>query len=229
VTDTVLPLAAATAFFSLLHVIALVRVEPVYPRAFKLSRGLAALILTALGVAAFVSALPHWKEAFLYRHADGDWMRIGLLAVCGHLLADFLWMALGRWKYAIRPRKDLILHHGLGVLGFGAALYLRIGYAVALLTMITELLPVTTGLNAWAKRIKRQPLVDAADRARLYLLAGLRLPLWSFLLVLVALALLGGRSGDLQAAYLVALAGLAGLVVLDLYWVRKCRQHVDFY
>lgn len=176
--DTWLPLLGTFSFFTFLHILAIVRVEPVFPRAFKLSRGLSAALLTLLGLGAFIDGFPHWDEAFLYHHdRSGDWMRFGMLAVYGHLLADLAWMVVGKFRFNIQPRLDLILHHLLGVVGFGVALYLRIGYALALLTMITEILPVTTGINAWGKRIAVQGVVDAADRARLHVLAWLRLPL----------------------------------------------------
>jgi hypothetical protein len=228
-TDTWLPLFGFTAFFAALHLVALVRLEPVYPRAFKLSRGAAALILTSLGLAALIGGRAHWREAFLYHQAADDWMRLGLLVVYGHLLADFLWMAIGRYRYGIKPRKDLIIHHGLGVIGFGAALVLEIGYAFALLTMITELLPLTTGINAWGKRIALPVVVEVADRARLHVLAWLRLPLWLGLFGLVVLAIIGGPTDGMRPAYLVAGAGLVGLIGLDIYWIGKCRERTDFY
>lgn len=156
-------------------------------------------------------------------------MRTGLLAVFGHLLADFAWMAVGKWKYGISPRKDLIIHHGLGVIGFGAALVLGIGYAFGLLTMITEVLPLTTGVNAWGKRIAVTRVVVVADRARLHVLAWLRLPLWISLLVLVTKTLIEGTEEGMFLAYLVAGFGLISLIALDICWVQKCRAHVDFY
>ena len=226
---TLLPRAGYVGFFLLLHVLALARVEPVFPRAFKLSRAAAALVLTALGIAALISAAPHWRTAFLYLHTDGDWMRQGLLVVYGHLLADFVWMGVGMRRFKIRPRKDLILHHLLGVVGFGVALWLKVGYAVALITMITELLPVTTGLDAWGKRIAAPGLTAAACRARLHVLAWLRLPLWLLLFAAVLHVLLRGDPGDLTVAFGVAAAGLASLVALDSYWIHKCLQDVDFY
>ncbi len=228
-TDTFWPIIGFTAIFVLLHVLAILRVEPAYTRAFKLSRGGAAFILTLLGISALIGGFGHWREAFLYRHAEGDWMRIGLLAVYGHLIADFIWMAVGKYKYGIQPRIDLILHHGLGLVGFGAALVLGIGYAFGLLTMITEMMPLTTGINAWGKRIAVERVVDAADRARLHVLAWLRLPLWSSLFVLVVMSLIRGAEGGLFIAYLVAGTGLLGLISLDLYWMGKARQRVDFY
>ncbi len=226
---TALPLVGYVALFTLLHVLALARLEPVFPRAFKLSRAAAALLLTLLGFAALLDALPHWRTAFLYRHEEHDWMRQGLLMVYGHLLADFLWMGVGWRRFQIRPRKDLMLHHALGLVGFGVALALHVGYAIALMTMITELLPVTTGMDAWGKRTASAALSAAASRARLHVLAWLRIPLWMLLLGLVLHVLLRGAPGSLQAAYLVAAGGLVALIALDGYWIRKCLQNVDFY
>lgn len=231
--DTWLPVLGFTAFFVFLHVLTLSRFEPVYPRAFKLSRAGAAAILTALGTGALIGGFEHWSEAFLYRQSKDDWMRTGLLVVYGHLLADFIWMWVGARYHGIKPRKDLMIHHGLGVIGFGAALVLEIGYAFGLLTMITELLPLTTGVNAWGKRVAMPRIVTAADRARLYVLAFLRIPLWSALFVLVAIALFadGGSAvaDGLQPAYWFAAIGLMGLLSLDVFWIGKCRQNVDFY
>ncbi|MDA1260995.1 MAG: hypothetical protein O3A20_10290 [Planctomycetota bacterium] len=227
--DTLLPLIGYVGFFVLLHVLALARVEPVFPRAFKLSRAAAAVVLTALGIAALISAAPHWRTAFLYRHQDGDWMRQGLLVVYGHLLADFVWMYVGLRRFKIQPRKDLIIHHLLGVIAFGVALWLKVGYAVALITMITELLPVTTGLDAWSKRIAAPGLTAAASRARLHVLAWLRLPLWLLLFAMMIHVLLRGDPGDLAPVFGLAAGGLACLVALDAYWIRKCLQDVDFY
>jgi hypothetical protein len=138
-------------------------------------------------------------------------------------------MAVGKYKYGITPRKDLIIHHGLGVVGFGAALVLEIGYAFALLTMITELLPLSTGVNAWGKRIAVSRVVEASDRARLHVLAWLRLPLWTSLFALVVLTLIHGAEPGMLIAYIVAGTGLVGLISLDVFWMGKCLRHVDFY
>lgn len=223
-SDTWGPILGFTIFFVALHVLAVLRVEPVYSRAFKLSRAGAALILTTLGISAFVGGFEHWREAFLYRHQQGDWMRIGLLFVYGHLLADFIWMAVGKYKYGITPRIDLIIHHGLGIVGFGAALVLEIGYAFGLLTMVTELLPLSTGVNAWGKRIAVSRVVEASNRARLHVLAWLRLPLWTGLFILVLMTLIKGAESGMLLPYIVSGTGLVGLISLDIFWVGKCLK-----
>jgi len=228
VEGTWLPLLPALAFFLTVHALAL-RLEPRYPRAFKLSRGVAAAVLTAIGLAALISAGSHWDRAFLYRHEPGDWMRTGLLVVYGHLLSDFAWMAWGRLRHGIHPRKDLLIHHALGVLAYGVALLLHVGYALALIAMITEILPVTTGLHAVGQLFHAPVLTGAMERARLHILTWVRLPLWILLLLLDAGILVLGRGGELVAAHAVAAGGLAGLVALDIYWIGKCRERVDFY
>ncbi len=224
-----LALALAWGLFTAVHAVVLSLVEPYWPRAFQISRGLAAVALTALGLAALVDAFPEWPRAFLYRNAPDDWMRQGVAVVLGHLLADFLWMFQGARFHGIRPRRDLIIHHGLGVIGFGASLVLGIGHALALLTMITEILPITTGLNAWARRTGNETLQRRADRLRLHSLAWGRIPLWVFLEVVVLQALIRGEDPGLSLGRWIAAAGLLALLVLDFYWLGKCRQRVDFY
>ena len=182
-------------------------------------------MLTLLGIAALADAYPHWDKAFLYRHPPGDWMRIGLLIVYGHLIADFLWMGWSRWRHAIRPRKDLIIHHGLGLLGYGYALAIDTGYAICLVTMITEVMPVTSGFGALGKTLGRPSMVEAAGRARLQVLTWLRMPVWLALFALVVRVILAGEVPEgLGPAFAVAFCGLLGLMGLDTYWIVKSRQ-----
>ncbi|MGB0685384.1 MAG: hypothetical protein ACPGQD_04245, partial [Planctomycetota bacterium] len=116
------PLLLYLAFFTVLHVVAQGAITRHYHRAFKISRGVAAGILTIIGFTALAFSLDHWRDAFLfaqdYRDGGRDfWMWHGLLIVLAHMLSDFLWMAWGKWRYDITPRKDLMLHHGLGIVG----------------------------------------------------------------------------------------------------------------
>jgi hypothetical protein len=203
-------------------------VEPEYEDAFKLSRGCAAVLLTGLGIAALIDSAGHWRSAFVYPHEKGDWMRLGLLAVYGHLIADLLWMAIARLRLGIRARGDLIIHHTLGLIAFGFALYLHVGYAIALLTMVAEVLPVTTGLTALGKRINSPTLTDAAERLCLHVLAWLRLPTSGLLLVLTIDVFRGGRAGDLYWVFVVVALALIALITLDLCWIRRCRRRAAF-
>lgn len=217
-------LPAFTAAFTAVHVVA-PRIAPDNPRAFAISRGVAAAVLTAVGLAALVDALPMWDTAFLYRHEAGDWMRTGLLVVYGHLIADFLWMGWSRWRHGVVPRKDLIIHHGLGMVAYGYALAIETGYAIALVTMVTEVMPVTSGVGALGKALGHPSMVDAAARARLKVLCWLRMPVWLTLFALVCRVLVLGLVPEgLGPAFGVAFFGLLGLMGLDSYWIVKSRQ-----
>ncbi|KAA3606691.1 MAG: hypothetical protein DWQ01_16885 [Planctomycetota bacterium] len=226
--QTWLPLLGFTAFFLILHAVAM-RWESAWPRAFKLSRGMAAFLLTVLGFAALMAGFEHWPQAFLYHHPEDDWMRLGLLVVMAHLLSDFLWMGVGTYRHGITQRRDLIVHHGVGIVAYAFALHLRVGYALSLVAMTTELMPVTTGLHALGKKMSWDGVVQLSDRARLYLLIGFRLPVWVILFVLVSRVLFLGEPGDLALPFSVALAGTIGLICLDVYWIRKALNNLDFY
>jgi len=181
-----------------------------------------------LGIAALIDGAEHWHSAFVYTHEKGDWMRLGLLAVYGHLIADLVWMAVGRLRLGVHTRVDLIIHHIVGLTAFGFALYLHVGYAIALLTMVAEVLPVSTGLTALGKRIDSPTLIDAGQRLCLHVLAWIRLPLWALLFFLAIDVLRDGRAGDLYWVFMVVAFALIALITLDLCWIRQCRQRAAF-
>jgi hypothetical protein len=182
------------------------------------------ILLVSLGLAALIDGADHWRSAFVYRHQNGDWMDLALLAVYGHLVADCIWMVAGTLWFGMRIRRDLLIHHGLGLIAFGFALYLHVGYAIALIAMTTEVLPVTTGLGALGKHLNLSSLVDVAERLHFHVLAWFRVPLWSLLLLLTIDVLLDNRADDLYLAFVVVASGLVLLIMLDLYWIRECRQ-----
>ncbi len=225
-------LAGATVGFLALHVIFFPRVEASWSRAFQLSRGLAAGLLTVLGSLAFVDSFSRWREAFLWRHGEEDWLRSALLVVCGHLLADLFWMVWSRYFHGMQLRPDLLLHHLLGLAAYGVSIFLEVGHALAMVAMMTEMMPVTTGLHAWARRRGNDLLKSRLERARLRLLAWFRMPFWGscFLLLLFA-PNAGLRAEDplLRVAAGVALVCLLVLLALDAHWVRKCRSSSEFY
>ncbi len=215
---------AATALFVAMHWGAQRWVSTDFGRAFALSRGVAAVVLAAVGIAALADGADRWRTAFIYRQAHDDWMRLGVLVVYGHLIADYAWMAVGRFALGAAQRKDLLVHHLLALVALGLALHLEVGYALALIAMITELLPVTSGLKALGKTIESEALTRAAERSHLQVLAWVRMPLWLALLALVLSVLLGDRGGDLAWAFIVAGCGLVMLITLDSYWIWECRQ-----
>ena len=225
-------LAGATVGFLGLHVVFLARWASSWSRAFQLSRGVAAGLLTFLGCLAFADSLPRWQEAFLWREEGQTWLRPALLVVCGHLWADLIWMAWSRRRHGVALRPDLLIHHFLGLTAYGLALFLGLGHAIAMVAMMTEIMPVTTGLHAWARNCGKEKLQLRLARARLRLLAWFRMPFWASLLLLLLFAPEGGIHSEdplLRVVGVLGLVCLLSLLGLDRYWVRKCRSHTDFY
>lgn len=223
-----LNLFAYTGFFVLVHTWFLLRVNPNYHRSFQLSRGLAAAVLTAIGLTAAVVGIGHWNEAYLYHHYPqkiaGDWwMWQGVLVVMGHILSDFAWMGYGRMSRGIIPRTDLVIHH-LVVLGtFGYALWKDVGFAVCLIALVSELMPVTSGISGWGQHKERPQLVERANKARLWVLIYWRRPLWFIMAFLTGRAILLGNVADgLGIAFGIAAVGFTTLIFLDKYWIKKC-------
>lgn len=225
-----LPLLTYTGLFTVLHVVFLTGVSPDYHRAFKLSRAIPAAILTTIGLIAAFMAIGHWNEAFLYRHdpsvATGDYfMWHGMLIVMGHLLSDFLWMAYGLVARGIIPRLDLIIHHGICLACFSYALWKEVGFALCLISLVSELMPVTTGISGWGQHIGRKDVMELADRVRLKVLIWWRRPLWFFLAALTARSILSGEIPEgFGLAFSIAVVGFTTLIFLDKYWIAKCSM-----
>ncbi len=217
-----------TGFFVLLHVWFLAHVNPDYHRAFKLSRGVAAAILTCTGIAAAVVGIQHWDEAYLYRHYPstslGDlWMWHGMLVVLSHILSDFVWMIYGRISRQIVPRTDLVIHHLVCLFAFSYALWKDVGFAVCLIALVSELMPVTSGISGWGQHKNRPDIVEKANKARLLVLIWWRRPLWLVMAFLTGRAIVLGHVGDgLGIAFGIAAVGFTTLIFLDKYWIRKC-------
>lgn len=194
-----------------------------YGVAFKMARGIAAVVLTLLGLAGLWGALPHWDVGFLYEHATDDWMVYGVAIAYGHLVADMLSMAYGRALLGERARPDLIAHHALGLVAYGVSLWLGIGHALVLISLASEIMPCCSGLEAWGRHLDRPDWMASAARWRLRVLVFWRLPLWGVVLTLLIRAiLLETLPSGLPGLAAFVLACLAVLVALDVYWVRKC-------
>lgn len=217
-----------TAFFVAVHAWFLYGINPDYHRAFKLSRGIAAAILTSIGIAAAIVGIQHWDQAYLYRHYPeqslGDlWMWHGMLVVLAHIVSDFLWMLHGRLTRGIIPRNDLVIHHGVCLLAFCYALWKDVGFAVCLIALVSELMPVTSGLGGWGQHKNRPDLIEKANVARLRVLVWWRRPLWFIMAFLTGRAIFIGKVEDgLEIAFGIAAVGFTTLIFLDKYWIKKC-------
>jgi len=215
-------LAAGLCFLGL-HVLLWRTREADYERAFKMARGVAALTLTVVGFAGLIGALPHWNVGFLYEHAPGDWMIVGVSIAYGHLLADFASMAYGRFVLRKPQRADLVAHHALGLLAYGVSMHMGLGHALVLISLASEIMPCCTGLEAWGRHLGKPQWEVFAARLRLRVLVGWRLPLWAAVVTLLVRAVaLDTLAPELHAVAYFVLACLVPLVGLDVYWVRKC-------
>lgn len=212
-----------TLFFTLVHAWVFQRVGNAYPRAFKLSRGIAAVILTVIGFFGLVLALPDWRDAFLVHHDSGDLLRWGVIVAYGHLLSDFIWMAYGKAKHAVQPRKDLVFHHGLGAVAYAVSLQIEVGYGMVMVTLASEVMPCFTGLEAYGKYRASEAVQHLAARARLLVLSFWRIPLWLFALAMCLMNLHDGSyDSDLAVVFLFCAICLVLILGLDLYWWKKC-------
>lgn len=184
---------------------------------------MAALILTTVGFVGVLSALDHWRTGFLYAHAADDILRWGVALAYGHLLSDFIWMYHGNRSLNIKPRRDLLIHHGLGAVAYAYAMIAEVGYALVMLSLASEIMPCFTGLEAWGKHRDRPATQLLAARARLIVLMIWRIPLWAFALTMLShTAFTGGMQPGLEFIYKFSIACLTFLLGLDLYWVKKC-------
>lgn len=216
-------IGVVTLAFTLVHAWVLRRVESAYPRAFKLSRGVAAVILTAIGFVGLILALPDWRDAFLVHHEPDDLLRWGVIIAYGHLMSDFVWMVVGKVRDDIAPRRDLIFHHGLGAVAYAYSLQIEVGYGMVMVTLASEVMPCFTGLEAYGKHRASEAVQLLAARARLLVLTFWRIPLWVFALVMCVWNLNDGSyASDLTFVFQFSAVCLVLILGLDAYWWRKC-------
>ncbi|MFT7517655.1 MAG: hypothetical protein ACI84O_001450 [Myxococcota bacterium] len=215
------------AFFVVLHVVFINLPRANFNRAMKLSRGIAAVILSVIGFYGLLANIGQWQSAFIYHHtgeeAAGGVLYYCMLVCMGHFIADLLWLIWGQLRYKIRPRADLIIHHVIGIIAFGYALQHQLAYVACLVTMASEVMPVTTGIAAYGQRVQNMGIVTFANRWRFLLLVWWRVPLWAAMVILSVRVLIGGSySDDLFVAYIISTAGFSALLLLDRFWIKRC-------
>lgn len=217
--------SVATACFLVLHNLVerpLARRGVRFHVALKVSRGLASVLLVVLGFATLIGYWPRWRVLFLGAHPDGSIPYHLLLFIAGHFTADLLWLAWGKVARESRPRMDLILHHLVGLIVCGAALWLELGYLLVAIAMTTELMPVATGLGGWGKVLDSVGVERAAVALSLAALGLWRIPFWAFLVTMVASGRVAGTLTDLPPSVgPIVLAAASALVLMDFYWTTK--------
>lgn len=213
---------AAFTFFMLVHI----GIGRWSRRAFhvdlKLSRGIAALLLSIMGMWGLATYFEMWRFGFLIPNDSESLLLPCVLIVNGHMLADFVWLAIGARYFNSKPRMDLIIHHILVVVASLCAYWLDIGYLVIVVGMSTELMPVTTGLGSLGRVLNSERLEIASMRLRLVVLWLWRLPVWAVILTALGGEVLNDamRPG-IGLAYPIGIAAASFLVVMDLFWSRK--------
>lgn len=211
----------ATAVFYLLHLGVARASDRSFTRKLKLSRGMAAAVLVATGIASLVHWWALWPQGFLAEH--GSWTEAWAVEVfVGHLLADLFWLGAGRVLSESRAARDLVLHHLLGLVACAAAWGFSAGYALIGVVLLSEVLPVLTGIGAWARNRRKKPLEHGVLWASLLAVAFFRMPLWTFLGVTFAQRLLAGEaSALLRTVSPIVFPALVFVLILDLYWCRS--------
>lgn len=219
---------AATVFFLFLHA-AVARLSPgqAFHVQLRLSRGVAAIILTGIGVYALARWWQDWPRAFLAHDARGSAAWQLICFVFGHFVADFLLLSWGLLWRGSAPRKDLLAHHTLGIFGCAIVFGFEVGHRLFAIALITELMPVSSGVAALAPLLRRPGLERVANQLRLVILCGMRLPLWAFLTAAVLWRIAQGEPDALIAfAQRVTLVCMAVVTCLDFYWVRLCLANL---
>lgn len=218
---------ALFAFFTVLHLALRWRSDRTLDADMKLSRGLAAFVLAVAGFLSILRWWPLWPQGFIVNGQDRAALLVVLL-VLGHLVADLVWMAGGRYYAASRPRPDLIAHHLVGLVAGGLALYFQAGYELVGIVISSEIMPTVSGIIAWAQVRGKQGLIRRALRWRLWALTAWRLPLWIALIGCCALALVRGQATPgLEIVYWLAIFIFFGVIGLDLFWTRQVLSGLE--
>ncbi len=211
---------ASTALFLAIHLAFHVPGRFAHAVALKLSRGIAALLLVGTGLAALAAYFPRWPQLFLVPPGE-DPLLSAVCLVLGHLVADFLWLGFGSFVLGKKPRVDLMFHHALGLLACAVVLYLEMGYTAMAVVLVSEMLPVTSGLVGCAHARSDARLERRAFVLGLGVLLGCRLPLWGLLVAVASWNLGTGRFfSEAYPIFVLALAAVPVVALLDVYWSR---------
>ncbi len=222
----------ATALFTLLflalHFWWLRRQPPLaFSPALRISRGLGALLLTIAGLICMLANLDLWPRAFVAPVTKGDPSYLPTYLALGHFLADFLWLAYGKLARGEKPRMDLIIHHGAGLVACGLVLSLEMATVLLAVALTAEVMPITSGILGWAGATGNSRLAKIAVRLRLASLLCWRLPLWIFLTVVtVGIVSHASAPENMLFLYRLILVFLAFIILLDLYWSRLCWRNL---
>ncbi len=143
----------------------------------------------------------------------------------GHFAADFFLLAWGWFTARAPPRRDLLVHHALGLVAALLTLAYPIAAPLYLVLFTTELMPITTALSAparsgaglgsnrWARACGSWCCSPGASRSG----SG-----WAGRILRAARA--GGLSHDARIVYLFSASFLVVTLGLDAFWTWLSLQ-----
>jgi len=195
-----------------------------FRRSLKLSRGIAAALLVTTGAVTLARWWPLWRLAFITLHTDpAETWPVAVFA--GHLTADLAWILGGRVLLDARAARDLVIHHLLGIAGCVAAVVFGAGFALIGVVLLSEILPVLTGIGALARTWRLENLEHWVLRTSLAAIVGFRIPLWLFVGTTLVTSLIDGTATPIHHAVApIAIPALLLVMTLDLYWIRSYRR-----
>lgn len=213
------------AFFMLLHIVIGRWSKRAFHVDLKLSRGIAAFLLSIMGFWGLANYFDAWRYGFLIPNDPDTLLLACVLVVNGHMFADFAWLAIGAKYFNSKPRMDLIIHHILVVVGSLCCVWLGVGYLVVVVGMSTELMPVTTGLGSLGRVLDKESLEIASMRLRLFVLWIWRLPVWFLILGALGWEVVTGNTREaLGIAYPIGIVACIGLIFMDVFWSRRSLE-----
>jgi hypothetical protein len=190
----------------------------------KISRGLASVFLSILGFISLYFYFSWWEYGFLLRHTTPEpFLEALVYGLMGHFCADFLWLAYGWKKRESQPRMDLLIHHGFGLFVCIYALQTQLAYAIIGVALTSEMMPVTTGIGALGTLFHQKSSEPLANRLRVFVILGWRLPLWIFVFFRLTLECWRGEArASISSHYITAFSTCLFLIALDSYWSFCC-------
>jgi hypothetical protein len=213
-------LIGLTIAFILVHVAVVSATDMTFRDAFRVSRSVAAAVLSALGFFAIAYWHQHAPSAYVLPTPDA--LATSLLAFpLAHFLADFFILSHAWQKHREVPRNDLLIHHGLGVIAGYLTYTYSVGAPMFLLLFSTELMPVSTGMTAIGDWLHKPLLQRVGAWLRIVVLVGWRMPLWAWLGRQTLIAMATPSSADAMAVHRLTMGFLCTIIALDLYWTYK--------
>jgi len=214
-------LVGLTLFFLALHFAFAKFTQAPSDLAFRLARGAVSVLLTVIGFFAMI----HYRAAarFIYVLDEPDKLALWLALVpVGHFLGDFMFLAYRAIVASDKPRKDLIVHHMLGLTCAAATFSYPIAGPEFLFVHTSELMPVTTGLSALGSYRRSPSLVRVGARLRLGTLLGWRVPVWIWMSVQMVVSIkLLNPSPQVEATYPYTAVFLLMILSLDMFWITQ--------